>query len=115
MVLQIGRDLELLRLRASIIASAGYAVQSMTPDQVPAEFQKTRGRGSGYFATRWISMSWLFLRPLSAISTGRTSFLSPLNDIQQAPGLFDELVEPTMGVDKLLRLVATLAHCPSVQ
>jgi hypothetical protein len=33
-VLQVGRDQELLRLRAKIISCAGYTVQSMTSDQV---------------------------------------------------------------------------------
>jgi hypothetical protein len=42
-VFQIGRDQELLRLRAKIISCAGYTVQSMTPDQVPAEVRKALG------------------------------------------------------------------------
>ena len=39
-VLQVGRDQELLRLRAKIISCAGYTVHSMTPEQVPAEIGK---------------------------------------------------------------------------
>ena len=39
-VIQIGRDQELLRLRAKIISSAGYTVHSMTPDQATAEVRK---------------------------------------------------------------------------
>jgi hypothetical protein len=35
-----------------------------------------------------------------------------LDDISQAPGLFDELLEPIMGVDELLRVVAALAQNP---
>jgi hypothetical protein len=38
-----------------------------------------------------------------------------LNDIGQVPGLFDELLEPIMGVDELLRVVAALAQCPTVR
>jgi hypothetical protein len=40
-VLQVGRDQELLRLRAKIISRAGYTVQSMNPEQVPAEIRET--------------------------------------------------------------------------
>jgi len=38
-----------------------------------------------------------------------------LHDIRQAPGLFDELLEPIKGVDELLRVVAELAQRPSVR
>jgi hypothetical protein len=41
--------------------------------------------------------------------------LTSLNDIGQVPGLFDELLEPIMGVDELLRVVAALAQCPIVR
>ena len=41
--------------------------------------------------------------------------LTGLHDIRQAPGLFDELLEPIKGVDELLRVVAELAQRPSVR
>jgi hypothetical protein len=117
MVLQIGRDSELLRLRASIISSAGYTVHSMTPDQVPVEFQKTQGPRVWIFCH---TLDFYELALLAAAIRNRHPAdklmrLSSLKDIEQAPGLFDELLEPIMGVDELLRLVATLAHCPSVR
>jgi hypothetical protein len=117
MVLQIGRDPELLRLRASIISSAGYAVHSMTPDQVPAEDQKTHGPRVWIFCH---TLDFYELAHLAAAIRNRHPAdkllrLGSLNDVEQAPGLFDGLLEPIMGVDELLRMVATLAQCPAVR
>jgi hypothetical protein len=89
----------------------------MTPDQVPAEFQKTQGPRVWIFCH---TLDFYELALLAAAIRNRRPAdkllrLGRLNDIEQAPGLFDELIEPIMGVDELLRLVATLAHCPSVQ
>src|ERR1700734_3933898 len=42
-VLQIGRDEELLRLRAMVLSAAGYTVHSMTPDQASGELKKAEG------------------------------------------------------------------------
>ncbi len=117
MVLQIGRDPELLRLRASIISCAGYAVHSMTPDQVPAEHQKTPGPRVWVFCH---TLDFYELALLAAAIRNRHPAdkllrLSSLNDISQVPGLFDGLLEPIMGVDELLRLVASLAQCPVVR
>jgi hypothetical protein len=110
-VLQVGRDQELLRLRAKIISCAGYTVQSMTPDQVPAEIWETPG------PRVWVFCHTLDLYELALLAVAiRNSYpedkllrLTSLNDTQQAPGLFDELLEPIMGVDELLRVVAALA------
>jgi hypothetical protein len=89
----------------------------MTPDQVPAEFQKTHGPRVWVFCH---TLDFYELALLAAAIRNRHPAdkllrLGSLNDIEQAPGLFDELLEPVMGVDELLRLVATLAHCPSVR
>jgi hypothetical protein len=116
-VFQIGRDQELLRLRAKIISCAGYTVQSMTPDQVPAEVREARE------ARVWVFCHTLDFYELALLAVAiRNSHpadkllrLSSLNDIGQAPGLFDELLEPVMGVDELLRVVAALAQRPSVR
>ena len=35
--------------------------------------------------------------------------LTGLNDLKQVPGLFDEVLEPVVGVDELLKMVAELA------
>jgi hypothetical protein len=116
-VFQIGRDQELLRLRAKIISRAGYTVQSMTPDQVPAEVREARG------ARVWVFCHTLDFYELALLAVAiRNSHpadkllrLTSLNDVGQAPGLFDELLEPIMGVDELLRVVAALAQRPSVR
>jgi hypothetical protein len=107
-VFQIGRDQELLRLRAKIISCAGYTVQSMTPDQVPAEVRKALGPRVWVFCHTLDSYE---LAPLAvAIRNSHPADkllrLTSLNDIAQAPGLCDELLEPIVGVDELLRVVA---------
>jgi hypothetical protein len=111
-VVQIGRDGELLRLRAKVMSSAGLTVHSMTPDQATRELKSAQG------VRVWVFCHTLEFYELAllavAIRKDRPSDkllrLAGLNDIRQVPGLFDELVEPVMGVDDLLRLVAALAQ-----
>jgi hypothetical protein len=113
-VLQVGRDSELLRLRAKIIGCAGYTVQSMTPDQVPGEIGQAPG------PRVWVFCHTLDFYELTILAAAirnthpedKLLRLSNLNDIPQFPGLFDELLEPIMGVDELLRVVAALAQHP---
>jgi hypothetical protein len=110
-IVQIGRDEELLRLRAMIISSAGYTVHSMTPDQATRELQKAQG------ARVWVFCHTLEFYELALLAVAirrerpadRLLRLSGLNDIRQVPGLFDELLEPVKGVDDLLRVVGNLA------
>jgi hypothetical protein len=110
-VVQIGRDEELLRLRAMVISSAGLTVHSITPDQATRELKRAEG------ARVWVFCHTLEFYELAllavAIRKERPSDkllrLTGLSDIRQLPGLFDELLEPVMGVDDLLRLVAALA------
>jgi hypothetical protein len=112
MVVQIGRDVELLRLRARVISSAGYTVHSMTPDEAAAELRKARA------AQLWVFCHTLEFYELAllAVSIRRSRpgdkllRLTGLNDVRQAPGLFDELLEPVNGVDDLLRMVADLVE-----
>jgi hypothetical protein len=116
-VFQIGRDQALLRLRAKIISCAGYTVQSLTPDQVPAELREARGQRV------WVFCHTLDLYELALVAVAirnsqpadKLLRLTSLNDTVQAPGLFDDLLEPIMGVDELLRVVAALAQRPSVR
>ena len=109
-VVQIGRDEELLRLRAMVITAAGYTVHSMTPDQATGELKKVQG-----------VRVWVFCHTLEFYELALLAFairqehpedkllrLSGLNDIRQVPGLFDELLEPVRGVDDLLRMIADL-------
>ena len=111
-VLQIGRDSELLHLRARVLSSAGYTVHSMTPDQAPAELRRAN-----------VSQVWVFCHTLEfyelallavAIRNDRPADkllrMNSLNDIRQLPGLFDGFVEPADGVDKLLQAVDDLAN-----
>ncbi len=113
-VLQVGRDQELLRLRAKIITSAGFTVHSMTPDQTLAEMQEA-------FAPRvWVFCHTLDFYELALLAVAirnhypadRLLRLTGLNDPGQLPGLFDELLEPITSVEDLLRVVAALAQRP---
>jgi hypothetical protein len=116
-VVQIGRDEELLRLRALVLSAAGYTVHSMTPDQATGELKKTQG------VRVWVFCHTLEFYELAllalAIRKGRPADkllrLSGLNDIQQVPGLFDDLLEPVKGVDDLLRMIADLARQSSAR
>ena len=116
-VLQVGRDQELLRLRAKIISCAGYTVQSMTPDQVPAEIRETPGPRVWVFCHTldFYELALLAVAIRNSHPEDKLLRLTSLNDTQQAPGLFDELLEPIMGVDELLRVVAALAQRPPVR
>jgi hypothetical protein len=116
-ILQVGRDPELLRLRARIISCAGFLVQSMTPDQVPTEIQETHGPRVWVFChtVDFYELALLAAAIRHAYPADKLLRLTGLNDIRQAPGLFDELLEPIMGVDELLRVVAALAECPTVR
>jgi nucleotidyltransferase/DNA polymerase involved in DNA repair len=110
-VVQIGRDKELLRLRAMVISSAGYTVHSMTPDQASAELQQAGGtrvwvfcHTLEFYELALLAVAIRRLRPADKLLR-----LTGLNDIRQAAGLFDELLEPVEGVDDMLRMVADLA------
>jgi hypothetical protein len=110
-VVQIGRDEELLRLRAMVISSAGYTVHSMSPDQATGELKKAQG------VRLWVFCHTLEFYELALLAVAirkerpadKLLRLTGLNDVRQAPGLFDELLEPVNGVDDLLRMVAELA------
>jgi hypothetical protein len=114
-VIQIGRDQELLRLRARIISSAGYSVHSMTPDEATAELRMARA------AQIWVFCHTLELYELALLAVAVRSRrpedkllrLTGLNDTKLSPGLFDEFLEPVNGIDDLLQVVAGLAKRPS--
>lgn len=116
-VLQVGRDQELSRLRAKIISCAGYAVYSMTPEQVPAKIRETPDPRVWVFChtLHFYELALLAVAIRNSHPADKLLRLTSLNDTQQAPGLFDELLEPIMGVDELLRAVAALAQCPPVR
>ncbi len=110
-LVQVGRDRELLRLRAKIIHSAGYTVHSIFPDEATATVCKVSG-----------SMVWVFCHTLEfyelallavairhSCPADKLLRLTGLNDIQQPQGLFDELLDSVRGVDELLQVVGRLA------
>src|SRR5580698_2475566 len=110
MVVLIGKDPELLRLRAQILGYAGYTVHYITPDQVTPDFLKTRT------VQLWVFCQTLEFHESAVLAAAIRSTwpedkvlrLSGRNDIRQAPELFDESLHPVMGVDDLLRVVGTL-------
>src|ERR1700753_1433261 len=112
MVVQVGRDEELLRLRAMVLSSAGYTVQSMTPDQVVGEIKQAQED------LVWVFCHTLEFYELALLAVGirntrpgdKLLRLNGLHDFRQVPGLFDELLEPVRGVDDLLETVADLAR-----
>jgi hypothetical protein len=117
MVVQIGRDEELLRLRAMVLSSAGYTVHSMTPDQATAEVKQADD------VRVWVFCHTLDFYELAFLAVGirrmrpgdKLLRLTGLNDVREMPGLFDELLEPVRGVEDLLRMVADLARPQSAQ
>jgi hypothetical protein len=111
-VVQIGRDEELLRLRAKVISSAGYTVHSMTPDQATGELKKAQGPRVWVFChtLEFYELALLAVAIRRERPADKLLRLTGLNDIRQVPGLFDELLEPVKGVDDLLRTVADLAR-----
>jgi hypothetical protein len=94
-VVQFGRDEELLRLRAMVVSAAGYTVHSLTPDQATGELKKAQG-----------ARVWVFCHTLEFYELA----LLALAIRKERPGLFDELLEPVKGVDDLLRMIADLAR-----
>jgi hypothetical protein len=110
-VVQIGRDEELLRLRAMVISAAGLTVHSMTPDQATRELKRAGGARVWVFChtLEFYELALLAVAVRKERPSDKLLRLTGLNDSRQVPGLFDELLEPVMGVDELLRLVAALA------
>jgi hypothetical protein len=108
LVVQIGRDEELLRLRATVLSAAGYTVYSLTPEQTTEELKKARGVRVWVFChtLEFYELALLALAIRKERPTDKLLRLSGLNDIRQVPGLFDELLEPAKGVDDLLRMIA---------
>jgi hypothetical protein len=116
-VIQIGRDRELLRLRAKVISTAGYTVHSMTPEETTAEIRKASGGQVWVFChtLEFFELALLAVAIRSSWPDDKLLRLSGLNDVGLAPGLFDELLEPVKGVDDLLRSVAELADQSSIR
>ncbi len=110
-IVQIGRDEELLRLRAMVLSSAGLTVHSMTPDQATRELKRAKGPRVWVFChtLEFYELALLAVAIRKERPSDKLLRMNGLNDIRQVPGLFDELLEPVMGVDDLLKMVAVLA------
>ena len=110
-LVQIGRDRELMRLRAKIIHSAGYTVHSIFPEEATATVRNVSGGRVWVFChtLEFYELALLAVAIRRERPADRLLRLSGLNDIRQVPGLFDELLEPVKGVDDLLRVVGNLA------
>lgn len=110
-IVQVGRDPELSRLRAKVLTSAGYSVRSITPEESTAEW-KMAGTGVVWIFCHTIEFYELALIAVAirrARPEDRLLRMIGLEDVRQAPGLFDELLQPIEGVDGLLLAVRTLS------
>jgi hypothetical protein len=107
-VVQIGWDEDLLRLRAMVMNAAGFTVHSMTPDQATGELKKAQGVRAWVFChtLEFYELALLALAIRKERAADKLLRLTGLNDIRQVPGLFDDLLEPVMGVDDLLWMIA---------
>jgi hypothetical protein len=107
----VGRDPELLRLRAKLISSAGYVVHFMTPDQARAEVGEARTSQVWVFChtLEFYELVMLAVAIRSSSPEHKLLRLTGLDDAGQMLELFDELLEPVTGVDDLLQVVAQLA------
>jgi hypothetical protein len=112
MIAQVGRDQELLRLRAKVISSAGHAIHSMTPDQAVAEVHKVSAacvwvfcHTLEFYELGLLALAIRFQRPADKMVR-----LAGLNDGALPQELFDESLEPAKGVDDLLNTIAELAR-----
>jgi hypothetical protein len=110
-VIQIGRDEEVSRFRAIFLASAGYTVRSLKPEQATRELGRDRG------AKIWLLCHTLQFHEsalLAALIRGQAPAdkllrVISLHSMVETAELFDELLEPVGSVDVLLRTVAQLA------
>jgi hypothetical protein len=106
-LVQIGRDRELLRLRAKIIHSAGYTVHSISPDEATATVRNVSGSRVWLFChtLEFHELALLAVAIRSSCPADKLLRLTGLNDIQQPQGLFDEWLDSVRGVDELLQVV----------
>jgi hypothetical protein len=88
----------------------------MAPDQVPVEIRETCGPRVWVFCHTldFYDLALLAVAIRNSHPADKLLRLSGLDDTGQAPGLFDQLLEPITGIDELLRVVAALAQHPPV-
>jgi len=115
-LVQIGRDRELLRLRAKIIHSAGYTVHSIVPEEATAAVRNVGGGRIWVFChtLEFYELALLAVAIRNSCPQDKLLRLSGLTDIQQPQGLFDELLDSVRGVDELLHVVGRLVKQSNV-
>jgi hypothetical protein len=115
-VSQVGRDQELMRLRARVLGTAGYTVHSMTPNKAVSEVRRPGAPHVWVFChtLEFYEVALLAVAIRDSRPGDKLLRLAGLVDIAQAPGLFDQLLEPVKGVDDLLRAVDDLAKASSL-
>jgi hypothetical protein len=109
-LVQVGRDRELLRLRAKIIHSAGYTVYSIFPDEATATVRNVSGSRVWVFChtLEFYELALLAVAIRSSCPADKLLRLTGPNDIQHPQGLFDEWLDSVRGVDQLLQVVGRL-------
>jgi hypothetical protein len=110
-VVQIGRDRELLRLRAKVIRTAGYTVHSISPDEAIADVLKLSGGKVWVFChtLEVYELALLAVAVRNSCPSDRLLRLTGLDYIQQPKELFDDLLAAVHGVDELLQGIDRLA------
>ncbi|HXP10368.1 MAG TPA: hypothetical protein VN828_17840 [Acidobacteriaceae bacterium] len=116
LVVQIGRDRELLRLRAKLIHSSGYTVHSIFPEEATAEVRKTLGSRVWVFChtLEFYELTLLAVAIRNSCPADRLLRLAGLNNMQQPQGLFDGWLDSVRGVDELLRAVDRMMKQPAL-
>jgi hypothetical protein len=120
LVVQIGRDRELLRLRAKIIHAAGHPIHSFLPDEATAEVRKPRGDRVWVFChtLEFYELAVLGVAIRSSSPADKLLGLTSPSDMHQPQGvpqgLFDELLDAVLGVDELLHVVGRLVKQPAL-
>jgi hypothetical protein len=109
-LVQIGRDRELMRLRAKLIHSAGYSVHSIFPEEATATVRSVSGARVWVFChtLEFYELALLAVAIRHSCPADKLLRLIGLHDIQQPQGLFDELLDSVRGVDELLQVVSRL-------
>ena len=112
LIVQVGRDKELCRLRGRVISSAGFQVRSVSPEELARELQSPRD-----------ARVWLFCHTLefyehevlaAAVRRSRPSAkllrLKGIHPVGSMTELFDQSLEASESVDTLLWVVSCLAR-----
>ena len=111
LVIQVGRDPELCRLRAKVLTAAGHSVQTFAPEEATGEFNRPGKERVWVFChtMEFYELALMAVAIRRARPADKLLRLTGLEDVLQAPGLFDGLLEPIRGVDGLLTAVSELS------